>query len=174
MDSKSLPSSALTYVILGLILIFFPNLTTGLFCTLVGLLLVAYGVITIVSFFVHQGAGAGLAFQAELISGVIAVVVGGIFLTRSHFIISVIPAVLGLYILVDGLMNLKRGLDMRRMGYAGWTAALIMAGVSLLLAVLILRNPFSAGLTLWRVIGGAFLYQGISDFWAIRTFNKLL
>lgn len=171
---KSFVSASLVYVALGLVLIFFPGLTAGLFCTVVGLLLLAYGAITVISFFVHRGGSGSFSLQAELILGVVSLVIGVFFLTHSDFIISIIPVLLGFYILIDALVNLKRGLDMRALGYAGWTATLVMSAVSLVLGGLILWNPFDTGLLLWRIIGGAFLYLGLSDFWAIYTLNRLV
>ncbi len=170
---KSLLMAACVYVLLGTVLIFFPHLTAGLFCTVAGLLLLAYGAITVISFFVHRGSGDSFSFQAELILGVISIVVGIFFLTHFDFIISIIPAILGFYILIDALVNLKRGLDLKALGYAGWRAALVMSAVSLVLGAVVLWNPFSAGLMLWRVIGGAFLYQGLSDLWSLYALNKL-
>lgn len=173
-EKKSLLLAAALYVLLGLVLIFFPHLTAGLFCTVVGLLFLAYGAITVISFFVHRGSGSSFALQAELILGVISLVVGVFFLTHFDFIISIIPVILGFYILIDALVNLKRGLDMRALGYAGWTATLVMSAVSLVLGGVILWNPFDAGLLLWRVIGGTFLYLGLSDLWAIYMLDKLV
>lgn len=170
---KSMVMASAVYVILGAVLIFFPHLTAGLFCTVAGLLLLAYGAITVVSFFAHRGSGDSFSFQAELVLGIVSIIVGIFFLTHSSFIISIIPAILGFYILIDALVNLKRGLDLRARGYAGWTATLVMSAVSLVLGAVILWNPFSAGLMLWRVIGGAFLYQGLSDLWSIHALNLL-
>ena len=123
-EKKSLLTAAAVYVLLGLVLIFFPDLTAGLFCTVAGLLLLLYGAITV--------------------------------------------------ILIDALVNLKRGLDMRALGYAGWTATLVMSAVSLALGGLILWDPFDTGLLLWRIIGAAFLYLGLSDVWSIYTLNRLV
>ena len=165
---NSLLTASVVYLILGLVLIFFPGLTTGIFCTAVGVLLLVYGGITIASFFVHQGSSRSFSFQAELILGVISAIVGVFFLARPSIILSILPTILGLYILIDGLVNLKRGLDMRAFGYAGWTATLVLSIISL-----VLWNPFATQLLLVRVIGAAFLYQGGSDLWAILTLNKL-
>lgn len=170
---NSLLTASVVYLILGLVLIFFPGLTTGIFCTAVGVLLLVYGGITIASFFVHQGSSRSFSFQAELILGVISAIVGVFFLARPSIILSILPTILGLYILIDGLVNLKRGLDMRAFGYAGWTATLVLSIISLILGAVILWNPFATQLLLVRVIGAAFLYQGGSDLWAILTLNKL-
>jgi len=169
---NTLTLASILYLVLGLVLLFFPKLTTELFCTAVGLLLLLYGGVTIISFLLRRGSGISSSMVFELILGVISALVGIFFLTHPAFIISLIPTVLGIYVLIDSLVNLKRGLDLRAYGYAGWTTTIVMSLVSLALGGLILWNPFSVGLTLWRIIGGAFLYQGISDLLAIHALGK--
>jgi len=168
----SLISACVVYLILGLVLLFFPGLTAGLMCTAAGCLLLLYGVITVIGFFAHRG-GTSYALQAELILGVVSAVVGIFLLTHSDFIISIIPIILGLYILIDGLVNLKRSFDLRALGYAPWTTPLVMSILSLVLAAFILTHPFGTGLTLWRIIGGSFVYQGVSDLLSIHALGKL-
>lgn len=172
-NKNSMFLASLIYMVLGLVLLFFPRLTTELLCTVVGVLLLAYGGTTIFSFFRRKDSTSSFSMVAELILGVLSALVGIFFLTRSDLIISIIPVILGLYILIDALVNLKRGLDMRSYGYAGWTTTLVMSVLSLVFGLLILRHPFGIGLALWRVIGGVFLYQGISDFWALYLLEKL-
>lgn len=169
---KSFVMASLAYVILGLVLLLFPDLTTGLICTAVGLILLAYGVVAVISFF--AGSNGGFSFQFELVVGVFAAIVGAIFLLKPHMILSILPTIFGLYILIDGLTNLKRGLDMRSYGYAGWTTTLVLSVVSLVLGAVILWNPFSTHLLLVRIIGASFLYEGIADLWATHTLDKLM
>ena len=99
---------------------------------------------------------------------------GGLFLLKPHRLLSVLPIIFGLYILVDGLTNLKRGMDMRTYGYAGWTTTLVMSVVSMVLGAVILWNPFSTHLLLVRIIGASFLYEGVADLWATHTLDKLI
>lgn len=169
---KSFVTASLAYVALGLVLLFFPDLTTGLICTAVGLLLLAYGAVAVISFFA-SGNGS-YSFQFELVMGVFAAILGAFFLLKPHMLLSILPTIFGLYILVDGLTNLKRGLDMRSYGYAGWTTTLVMSAVSMVLGAVILWNPFSTHLLLVRIIGLSFLYEGIADLWATHTLDKLI
>lgn len=169
---KSFVMASLAYVILGLVLLLFPDLTTGLICTAVGLILLAYGVVAVITFF--AGSNGGFRFQFELVVGVFAAIVGAIFLLKPHMILSILPTIFGLYILIDGLTNLKRGMDMRSYGYAGWTTTLVLSVVSLVLGAVILWNPFSTHLLLVRIIGASFLYEGIADLWATHTLDKLM
>lgn len=170
---NSLLIAALVYLILGLILLFFPNLTTSIFCAALGGLLLLYGIITVISYFIRSNSSRDFSFQMELIFGVISAVVGLFFLVKPSVLLSILPFILGVYILIDGLVNLKRGMDMKKLGYVRWNATLILAVVSLVLGAVILWNPFGTHLMLIRMIGIAFLYQGGSDLWAILTLNKL-
>ena len=106
--------------------------------------------------------------------GFFAAILGGLFLLKPHLILSILPTIFGLYILVDGLTNLKRGLDMRAFGYAGWTSTLVLSAVSMALGAVVLWNPFSTHLLLVRIIGGAFLYEGAVDLWATQKLDKLM
>jgi len=168
-NGKLTPS--MTYVILGIILVLFPRLSTELVCILAGAVLVIYGAVTLIGFFAGRRESGG--FMLEPLLGVLAVVVGGFLLAHPGFILSVIPFILGVYILLDGAVNLKRGLDMRTYGYAGWTTTLTMSVISLILGAAIVWNPFKAGINLWRIIGAVFIYQGMVDVFAIRTLDKL-
>lgn len=162
------------YLLLGAVLLFLPAAITGLFCTAIGLLLLTYGGITIFSFFAHQGGSNSFSFQFTLIQGVISAIGGIFFLVHPDFLLSIIPTVLGGYVMIDGLVNLKRGLDMRTFGYAGWTTTLIMSVISLICGLVILWNRASIGDLMWRGIGAVFVYQGISDLLAVHTLGKLI
>lgn len=172
-SKNSFIGASVVYALLGLILIFFPNQASAFSCTLAGILLLGYGVIVVITFFMGQGTVA-FTFRSDLVLGVMAGIVGVFFLTHTNFIISVIPTILGVYILIDALMNLKRGLDLRKLGYAGWTTTLITSVVSLILGLVVLWNPFKTGLILWRVIGVIFLYLGASDLWAVLKLDQML
>ena len=102
-------TASVVYLILGLVLFLWPGMTTKLFCVAAGALLLLYGVINILSFFTHNGHTNGL--QAELIFGIVSAAVGLFFLIQPRVILSILPIILGLYICIDGLVNLKRALS---------------------------------------------------------------
>jgi len=170
---NSLFTACIIYIIVGIVLLFFPGTVSTLFCTSLGVLLLAYGGVKIFSFFAHRGSADSFSFQFDLIQGVFSAITGIFFLVHPHFLLAVIPTILGFYVLIDSLVNLKRGLDMRACGYAGWTTTLVMSAISLICGVLILWNRTAAGDLLWRAIGAVFFYQGISDLLAIHILEKL-
>ncbi|MFR2331875.1 MAG: hypothetical protein ACLS63_02630 [Flavonifractor plautii] len=52
--------------------------------------------------------------------------------------------ILGLFIVVDGLVNLKQALELRRMLYLRWTVPLVLSAVSAVLGPTVVFQPFLA------------------------------
>ena len=72
---------------------------------------------------------------------------------------SVPPVILGLFIVVDGLVNLKRALELRRMLYLRWTVPLVLSAVSAVLGLVIVFSlPGRGGLVM--LIGAVLIYEG--------------
>ena len=89
------------------------------------------------------------------------------FLLRPVIVASVLPVILGLFIVVDGLVNLKRALELRRMLYLRWTVPLALSAGSAVLGLVIVFQPFLAAEALVMLIGAVLIYEGLSDLWTI-------
>ena len=72
---------SLLFVILGICLIIWPDCSLKLFCTLIGIMLIAYGCIKIVGYFSKDYYC--LAFQFDLAFGILLIAVGAI--ARDHY-----------------------------------------------------------------------------------------
>ena len=138
--------AAVLYIILGLILLIWPGVSATVFCYAFGGILLIYGVVTIVSFFLRDSRQGSFVF--ELFLGIVA-------------------AALGLLFLLDGLVNLKRALELRRMLYLRWTVPLVLSAVSAVLGLVIVFQPFLAAEALVMLIGAVLIYEGLSDLWTI-------
>lgn len=163
--------AAILYVALGVVLLIWPDTTLTVLCYLFGGILLAYGVITIISFFVHDSAMG--AFRLELVLGIVASALGVLFLIQPVFILSIVPVILGAYLAIDSLVNLKRALELYRLEYARWWVSLALSLLGVLLGAVVLFYPFQTQLLLFRVIGGVFAYTGISDLWALLKISHL-
>ena len=144
--------AAVLYIILGLILLIWPGVSATVFCYAFGGILLIYGVVTIVSFFLRDSRQGSFVF--ELFLGIVAAA-------------PVLPVILGLFIVVDGLVNLKRALELRRMLYLRWTVPLVLSAVSAVLGLVIVFQPFLAAEALVMLIGAVLIYEGLSDLWTI-------
>ena len=163
--------AAVLYIVLGLVLLIWPGLTSDLICFVFGLVLLAYGIITIISFLVHDSRLG--TFRLELILGIVATAAGILFLLKPEFVKSIIPVVLGIYIVIDALLNLKRALELRSLQYARWWVTLVLSLISVALGVLILCRPVFLADFIIMVIGGVFVYNGLCDLWSIFKVGRI-
>lgn len=163
--------ASILYIAFGLVLFLWPEITGSIICLVFGLILLVYGAITVISFFVHESRQGAL--RLELLVGIVTVALGILFLVTPSFILNIFPIILGLYIMIDASLNLKRALELRRMAYQRWWIALILALVAMGMGVLILFRPSILGDFIIRIIGGVLVYNGLADLWAIFMLDRV-
>lgn len=152
---------SVAYVVLGIILLFWPATSMLVICRGVGIILLVYGVIKLVMS--GMASRNGWVEYADISSGVVAALFGLLLLIRPQMFISILPMLLGILITVDGVMRLQSVLMLRRASYGRWWIELICAAVTLVLGVLLMINPF-AGMTMAVSVMGAFLLlDGIAN-----------
>lgn len=163
--------SSLLYIAFGLVLLLWPAATGSVLCFAFGGILLLYGAISIISFFVHFGRLGSYRF--ELVLGVAIAAAGLLLLFNPGFGLSIFPVILGLYVVIDGLLNLRRAFELRRMEYARWWVVLLLALVAVALGVVILARPRFLADFLFMVIGGVLIYNGLADLWAIFMLGRV-
>ena len=146
------------YVLLGLVLLIWPATVMDALCYLTGGILLLYGVISIVGFCREEMRTAGSFLT--LLLGIVAAAVGAVLLFQPTLFQSILTVILGLYILIDGLLNLKRAMELRRMEHMGWTLYLILSLITVVLGLVVVFRPMLAGTALVRLIGISLLYSG--------------
>lgn len=163
--------AAILYIALGIVLVIWPDITGNAVCFAFGLVLLVYGAVTIISFFIHDSRLG--AFRFELVLGVVAAAIGILFLLRPDIVLSILPVVLGIYIIVDALLNLRRCAELNRMGYDRWWIILILSLISVVFGALILLRPRFITDALFMVMGIVLIYNGASDLWGLFKLNRI-
>lgn len=163
--------AAILYIAFGLVLLVWPEITGSIICIVFGLILLVYGAITIISFFMHDSRQG--AYRFELILGIVAAALGILFLVKPEFVLSVFPVILGIYIVIDAGLNLRRAFELRRMEYSRWWIALSLSLVAMALGVLILFRPLFIADFITMIIGGVLIYNGLSDLWSIFMVGRV-
>lgn len=158
------------YVLLGLVLLIWPATVMDALCYLTGGILLLYGVISIVGFCREEMRTAGSFLT--LLLGIVAAAVGAVLLFQPTLFQSILTVILGLYILIDGLLNLKRAMELRRMEHMGWTLYLILSLITVVLGLVVVFRPMLAGTALVRLIGASLLYSGIADLWTLFQLSR--
>ena len=171
MKTNALLSAAL-YALLGLVLLIWPALTASLLCLALGLVLVLCGLSNI---FVFLRSRDGSLYAAlHLITGVVLAAVGIWLMARPTLVTVVIPRIVGVLICFHGFGDIGDAMTLRKNSSSRWTAALLLAVITLVLGVILVICPFQAFTTVVRLLGAFLLYDGISDLWITGQVGKAL
>lgn len=102
----------------------------------------------------------------DLSAGLLLLLLGFFTIVKTEWIVNMFPALTSLYgilMLASGLFKVEMTVNMLRLkrGNVLWMG--ISTAVTLIVAVVILMNPFTAVSTLWIFIGAALLVEAVLD-----------
>lgn len=147
------------YAVLGLILLFWPEMVLGGICILIGGLVAGTGVIQLVRFFVARDR---LFFAPlTLITGLVSLGLGLFLLLRSDVILTALPLVFGLFVVFDSVVRVQNALELRRCGISSWKGIFGMGLISVVLGFVVLFNPFASVQALVMGIGVILIIEGV-------------
>lgn len=150
--------SSVATLLIGLLLVIYPGFTGKVICYLIAAALIAKGAGSIMARYRNKSLPPPVVF--ELMGGISTIFIGLFVALRSEMLISIIPFVVGMFLLVSSVTSLQKALELKRMNYAGWNHGLIFTLIKLALALIIVMNPFGTAMTLTRFIGGCLVYDG--------------
>lgn len=159
------------FMLVGLCLTIWPEISIVTFCCVLGGLCVIYGIIRLVGYFSKDQYR--LAFQFDLALGIFVLVFGIILLFHPRPIIALLPVVIGLYIAIDSVFKLQTALDAKRFGMPRWWLMLILAIVAGGFGILLVFNPFEGAALFMRLIGITLIIDGIQNWWAALALVKV-
>lgn len=148
-------------IIIGLCMVVWPQFSARTICRLLGVIVATIGIFTL-SMCLRRRAG-DLFHYAGLVFGLLATLAGLGLLFRPDVLISLLPALVGIVILLDGLFRLQTALDLRRACLSGWVPVLILAAFSMLFGLLLIFNPFAATSVAMVFIGITLIISGIQN-----------
>lgn len=152
--------SSLVYVILGLVLILVPGLTMTTLVRIGAGALIATGIFDLLRYVFHKESDGKL--NNRLVTGVILTIAGGILMSKPTLVINLVPTILGIALMIEGLVKLQRAIDLFRMKYTKWLSVLLVAVISLAIGILVLTNPFNTARTLVAIIGIGLVFAGLT------------
>lgn len=170
-DAKSLVGRAVlaaAYIVLGIIWMVYPGLTGIVICRAAGVLALAFGAARVVSAMREQDMiGWG---RLDLVVGVLALAFGLFALVQPEVVLSILPLVLGIYLIVACVGKLQRSAALRRMGFVRWWSVLALGILAGILGIVLIVNPFGAAETMLMFLGASMVVDGAADLWVLWCF----
>ena len=151
--------ASIVYIILGVYMVMHPEKVEHTLCYAFGILLTIYGAINIISFLINKDSDENLFF--ELVFGVIAAAFGVFTLFTPDTIINILLVIIGVIIIIDGIMNLKRSFHLRDFGVRKWYVFFIFAAVSVAAGLITIIFHDTLRNVLIIMLGINLIYEGI-------------
>lgn len=162
--------SSIIYVVLGVLLIIWPNIMTKNICYVVGFISIAIGIINLIDYMKHDIVKDG--YKYSMVVGLVFILVGIFVFGKMKMIMALIPFILGLAVTISGFMKLQNSIDLIRLKYDGWGVVMIIAGANIAYGIVLMANPFDSAKVLSICIGIGMIYSGVSDLIATIMLSK--
>ena len=157
-------------LVLGVLLLLWPGDALRMAAYVVGLVVMAGGVISLIAHFRKRSSYA--SHGINLITAVIVTGVGAwIFLNPQDFA-SIIPTALGYLVVISGIVNLLETFSLSRAHYRKWWVSLLAAIVTIFMGMLLVNHAFGIVSSMVRLGGVFLLFNGISDLWINRRVDE--
>jgi len=153
--------AAVAYVVVGVVLVAYPEVSYVSLCYIAAAAVMLIGLVDVIRY-ILRGISEG-KLNNYLSRGLVLVMVSVFMFVREDYVIIVLPVLLGLSIVVDGIIKLQRSIDLLRLHFDGWIFVLILAAMSLAIGAVLVFRPLDSAKTLTMVMGIALIYCGVTS-----------
>lgn len=173
---KSFCLLSVAYIVLGLVLVIWPDISVHTFCFVFGIGMIIFGGAHLILYFTKDRFLN--VMQPDLVIGVVCVSTGCYILLKMEYMLEIIPFAMGIVALLGGIVKVQSALDLRRLGASRWYIMLIWSAVLLIMGALLVVNPFDEQQKIVVILTGAsLLVDGIGNlvsiFWTGIRFKRL-
>lgn len=160
--------TSVLFLVLGIVMLFLPELTNNLLGILVGIVFLVSGANTIFKFFQRDGAK---LYSFNLIFGILLSIIGVVIMLSPSAIASALTICLGLYFIVFGSNKVTYGIWFKIGDDSSWLITLVIGIMYIVIGFLIIGNPFSA-LTLTKLMGIFLIISAVLDLTDVILLKK--
>ena len=162
--------TSVLYVILGVFMLIFPEVISDFICYLVSVMFMFFGIAAVLMYIRSEIKSPYTS--TILILGIILGSLGIYILMNPRIFVSLIPLVIGIFMIADSISKLSAALDLRKCGYINWWHMLIISFLILGCGLLLVFNPFGAVSLTIMVIGSILIVDSITNIYTIYSYSK--
>ncbi len=157
--------STAVMLLLGMLLVVFPEVLVDNFSYFVGIILVI--------------GGFGLVFKKsrflfiDYISlGILLVILGTIILIYPEMLVTLIPIILGIWLILNSIFRIRMSLLLKNLGNSSWIFTIIFATITIICGILMILNPTDGALFLTTFLGVDLIVYALFDLSNLMIFRS--
>ncbi len=156
-------------IIFGIIICIWPGAVLLTICRIAGLLLLLLGIFRLIVCIKDQQA---LNKGYPMFVGILLCVLGIWILSAPGTFLKLIPIVIGVLLIYHGVKNIYNSVQNRKRNDTHWWVGLVIAILSVIFGIILMRCAFLALEIGMIFIGVALIYTGISGIWSSHHDKK--
>ena len=164
--------SSVAFIVIGLFLLIKPATTLSMISYVIGIIILVSGIISLIKYFSNHDKVN--VYDFGLVFGILNIIIAIVFISNPNMISSIIPLILGIWILVNGIIKLQFAINLRNQPKSNWGYSAIMSGINILLGLFLVFNPFKGAVVITRTIGGILVGYAIIDLLQYRQISKVM
>ena len=153
--------ASIAYIVLGVFMIVKSEAVANGLNDVFGVVMLIYGVINIIAFFMNKDVEENLFM--ELATGVVAIGLGVFALIAQDLMMKILFYAIGGILIIDAVVNIKRAVNLRMMGFSRWSFFLISATLGVLLGILCIVFYSMMQETIVAFFGVSLIFEGVSS-----------
>ena len=154
-------AAALCIIAIGLIFVIYPGTALDTLVRVLAAAALVVGAIKTAGYFLIKNADR--PSRGSLALGLLIFIFALFFLIKPQLIVSILYVLIGFALLLDGMLQLQSAMDLRRFRSNKWVIVLALSALTILLAFVVLLDPFSTAKTLVMVSGIFLIVSGVTD-----------
>ena len=126
---------SIAFILLGLMLTFKPDVTLSIIVNVIGIIIVAFGVLKLFNYFKLKTDFA--VFEYDLFFGIIGIVMGIVVMVFGREVASLFRVVIGIWIIYNAILRVQLSLYLKKVNSPAWAYTIIFAVLILICGVYI-------------------------------------
>lgn len=149
--------TSIVLLVLGILLLVVPGGIVTSIIRLFGFIILALGILSIVNSVKCKSQ------NAELVYGILISILGLVFISNPYVIASIIPFILGVWIITKSAFKLQFVATLKRTNSPDYIKPLVVNIITLILGLVLIFNPFRGAETIIRIIGIFMIVYSLLD-----------
>ena len=146
------------FIIIGFFLILKPEGAINFVAYVLGVMLIIWGVVQIVQFFTRKDK-TGNFIEVSFIGGLLVFILGIVFLIKPKTIASIVPLLLGVWMIADGVLKFCYALTVNKRAKS--IVPIILSVLIVIAGLFLVFNPFEGAEIITQVIGVVMIVYSI-------------
>ena len=134
------------FLLLGILLCVDPNGIISTISIFIGIIILVFGIFEIILY-------VGTLSHTSLVVGIISFTAGIIFLLNKNILASLIPVIIGIAMVIQGVKKLEISATCKSQNISSWPYMFIAAVVTMIFGIVFIINPMMGAVITTQIIG---------------------